>query len=114
MKWTLLFVSLSAFAAKDASFTMLLNRGSDKSWYSVSQVRGKTICATSQVPYFEADSNPVKNVDWVQLEKEAKEKFNCTNKVAFSFKNKKAVICAELPYTAKLVLKITAACSTLI
>lgn len=112
MNWIIFFISFSALAETTDAFTLLLTRGNDKSWYSVSEVKGKSVCASNHVPYFEADSNPIKDVDWAQIQKESNSKHECKDRVAFAYKGKRAVNCAELPYTAKLLLKITTACRT--
>lgn len=114
MKFILiLLISFPAFAKP--SFTLLLQRKFDKTWYKISQEKKNWVCETNHYPYFEAKENPLAQLDWKALEKESKLRpKGCDDLVAFSNslegKEKRLVTCLSQKETQALYVRISDLC----
>ena len=116
IKYLLILLPLTASAAApQKSFTLLAKYKIDKTWYRIYEKDKKWICESKSSPYFEAVSNPLADLNWSALEKEAAMKMrNCKMRIAFenALGSKKKIIstCATQPETTKLYKQISDLC----
>lgn len=114
MKYLFIFlVAAPAFA--ESSFTFMLQRKLDKTWYRITEEKKQWVCRTNHFPYFEAKENPLSELDWKALEKESKERpKGCDELVALSNsldgKEKRLVTCLNQQETQALYVRIAKLC----